>query len=177
VITLDDGVSGSTSDQIVTMTVSMSEETTGLELSDFNVTNGTAANLTEVVPGEEYTAEITAADYGDVTVEVPAGSVVDLADNENELASTTYAYVQPEALNNVTDAGIRLYPNPAAGVLNVELDNQATLTLINPAGSIILVKDHVKNTELNISNLSDGVYLLRIDTDNSSYVRKIIVKK
>jgi hypothetical protein len=55
--------------------VAFSEAVTGLELSDFTLTNGVAANLAGA--GAQYTVDITPSADGAVTVALPAGAVQD----------------------------------------------------------------------------------------------------
>ena len=87
-ITIDPGVSGTINDQTVMVTVQFNEEIEEFGLGDLTVTNGTAANLEEVVPGMEFTVEITAGADGEVVVEIDANTVSDLAGNENDVAAS-----------------------------------------------------------------------------------------
>lgn len=66
-----------------TVDIAFSEDVTGLELSDVQVTNGsvTPASLSSS-NSSSYSLEITPAANGEVTVQLPAGSVTDL-DGEN----------------------------------------------------------------------------------------------
>ena len=64
-----DGANTNVATQVVDIV--FSEEVVGFVLGDVVVTNGTAANLVEVVANQEYTLEITATAEGAVTVELP----------------------------------------------------------------------------------------------------------
>ena len=63
------------------VTLTFSEDVTGLELTELLVTNGTAAELTG--SGDTYTAEITPESDGTVTIELAADSAQDSAGNGN----------------------------------------------------------------------------------------------
>ncbi|VGO16282.1 Arylsulfatase [Pontiella desulfatans] len=62
-----------------------SENVTGLDAADLNVLNGSATNLTGT--GDSYSATITPAVPGNVTVSLPAGVVTDLDDALGNAAS------------------------------------------------------------------------------------------
>lgn len=66
--------------------ITASENVIGLSSGDFSVTNGTASNLTG--SGSTFSITITPLASGDVTIVLPAGTVMDAASNSN-LASNT----------------------------------------------------------------------------------------
>lgn len=70
---------------------------------------------------------------------------------------------------------IRVYPNPAHSMITVDgLSNeeQTTLTLVNAMGALCLRKE---GTELNTSQLPEGVYLLTIDNGTINTTTRIII--
>lgn len=72
-----------------TVTITPSESITGLTLSDLTITNGTASNLVGPNGSGNYTITITPTAPGTVTVQIPAGSVLDGGSNINTIASNT----------------------------------------------------------------------------------------
>jgi hypothetical protein len=175
-VVLDAGVTGTTTDQTVTVSVTFSESIEGFTAGDFNVTNGSAANLVIVTAGTDYTIDITADAGGDVTVTLPAGSVTDEAGNPNESASVTYNYDSGSALNELSDALINLYPNPATDFITVELNREATITFTYITGEIALVRENVLNEVIDLSGLPKGMYLMRIATNESISIHKIVIE-
>ena len=82
-----------TSTEPFTATFSFSEPVEGFAMDDVTVTNGAASAFTVTTTGEEWTALITPAASGAVTVDVAAGVAVDAAGNDNTAAtraSSTY---------------------------------------------------------------------------------------
>lgn len=73
---------------------------------------------------------------------------------------------------------IILYPNPTKGILRIEAtgeDNINTLTLINNQGLIVLQKQNEKiNYEIDLSNITNGIYSLIIETGNTIIIKKVI---
>ncbi|MDF7823645.1 discoidin domain-containing protein [Pontiellaceae bacterium B12227] len=90
--TAGDAVSGSFS-----VNIGFTESVSGLTAADFSVVNGTASNVGG--SGDSWTVEITPVANGDVTVRLPANTVVD-TDGHGNLASetllTTYVPVGTE---------------------------------------------------------------------------------
>jgi hypothetical protein len=94
-------------------------------------------------------------------------------------------FSKPES-NNVKEevfSTFNVYPNPATSNLNLDID-AATATisnysLINLQGQVVLSND-VNNTSINtsidVSNVSNGVYFLKLDTDKGSYTHRVIIQ-
>ncbi|MFK7909711.1 MAG: Ig-like domain-containing protein [Akkermansiaceae bacterium] len=81
-----------------TVNVGFTEAMTGLEESDFSVTNGTVTASSLSGSGTAYTVEITPGSTGDVTVSLPENSVTDTdGDNNQNPASNllTVLYIAP----------------------------------------------------------------------------------
>ena len=82
-----------------TATFTFSEDVTGFTVNDIDVGNGTASAFTATTAGRVYTASITPAASGTVTVDVAAGAARDAAGNGNPAATHTVATaLGPESL-------------------------------------------------------------------------------
>ncbi len=144
---------------------------------DFVVTGGSATGISVVTPGEEYTVQITAAAEGIVTVELPAGAVQsdDMAVG-GAVTEFVIHNIETGVTDNLSDAGIEMYPNPVDDVLNLTLKNEANISIINTAGSVVYSKEHVLNEPLNVDHLVPGVYTIRIYTDEKQFVSGKFIK-
>jgi len=75
-----------------------------------------------------------------------------------------------------------VYPNPAKNKLTIKTNNFSSchqkLTITNMVGQTVFEKNITDKgkTELDISSLSKGIYLLRIDSKTNNYCKKIIVE-
>jgi len=72
-----------------------------------------------------------------------------------------------------------VYPNPANNVINVSntLNNNVNKITIGDLNGRIVKEvkfDNVPNVQINVSDLSSGVYMMNISTDKGSLVKKII---
>ena len=74
---------------------------------------------------------------------------------------------------------VLLYPNPANHIVNIKPSNAVVITsvdLFDVSGKKFFIELSNENT-INVSNLSDGIYLLNIFSENGSVSKKLIVKK
>ena len=108
--TITSGATNPTSSSPFSVTITFSESVTGFALGDITVGNGAASNFAGA--GDTYTADITPAGDGTVTVDVAAGVAVDAAGNSNTVAtqySTIYDGTAPattiaSAVSNPTNS-------------------------------------------------------------------------
>ncbi len=73
---------------------------------------------------------------------------------------------------------VKIYPNPAKEILNIESSQDRKYECINISGQIILsgiAKANQTNT-LPISGLASGLYFLKFTSDNSTEIKKIIIE-
>ncbi|MBE9489881.1 MAG: leucine-rich repeat domain-containing protein [Bacteroidetes bacterium] len=71
--------------------------------------------------------------------------------------------------------GFSMYPNPIYDVINISINEEATYSIFNINGRI-LKEGKLSNgdNEINISHLSDGLYLLNIRTDRGFINKKLM---
>jgi hypothetical protein len=74
---------------------------------------------------------------------------------------------------------ISIYPNPANDFMTVSLaaepSDSSTIHIINTLGEIVLTeKATSSNTTLNASNLQNGIYFVKVESKNSSAIKKFI---
>lgn len=75
-----------------------------------------------------------------------------------------------------TDKSVTLYPNPTKGNVNINCDNTIKkIELFDVQGRILQTKIENNNAvQLNISNKPNGLYFIRITTENGMKVEKVI---
>ena len=80
-------------------------------------------------------------------------------------------------IKNTEDSKFSIYPNPSKGVFNIEdLSNSAFIKVFNAYGKLLPIK--INNTELDLSNQPNGIYLVNIQDSNLGfYTKKIILDK
>lgn len=102
-------------------------------------------------------------------------------ENANNFKSYPTGIATVEAVDQLT-----VYPNPATNDLHImgALTKQAAtqINLINAIGQVVYTKDlpfinEQLNEHINIDNLSNGLYLLLIKSDNALTSEKVIIRK
>jgi predicted lipoprotein with Yx(FWY)xxD motif len=98
----------------------------------------------------------------------------------NSCAACIVNVEEEEAVSNLS-----IFPVPANDVLNIRFNNQnsqsVVINLVNNVGQIVRnvnlgTVTGVSNVEMNVNNLSSGVYVVQISNGNSSVVRQIVVQ-
>lgn len=80
---------------------------------------------------------------------------------------------------NDVENNISIYPNPASSVLNVNANsNIQSVEVMNQMGQTIQIElANGLNTQINTSSLSNGVYMLRVTTENGVINQKFTVAR
>ena len=103
---------------------------------------------------------------------------------ENESDSVSHTLVV-EYLTKVEEnekIAVNLFPNPVSKTLNItglETNSQTDITIYDQPGRVAFYNSLiVKNTplELNLSTLTPGLYIIKIETKKANLTRKIMVK-
>ncbi|MFT3753236.1 MAG: GDSL-type esterase/lipase family protein [Paludibacter sp.] len=91
-------------------------------------------------------------------------------------ASYTANFEAITAVADVNADGVRVFPNPAKNVLNIEIDKPTWQTSITDlAGRKLLVSANQKG--MDISTLKAGMYLVEIELDNLKITNKVFVAR
>jgi len=111
--------------------------------------------------GEDVDGELYIADHGGSIYKIEGGEILGNPDVEENLIS--------------------MIPNPASDSLYISLKNQNlnTISIIDLKGSTVFTISNmtVSDKLIPINNLSKGVYLVTITSDNgSSFVKKLVIK-
>ena len=76
-----------------------------------------------------------------------------------------------------------IYPNPSNDILNItfnQLENkEQKIEILNSLGEIISeinISPNTSVTKLNINDLSSGIYIIKLTSNNKSYTEKFIVE-
>jgi len=79
---------------------------------------------------------------------------------------------------------LRVFPNPAKSVINVELSENATVQLVDINGKVVLsgiLVNAYQRREISLDGLSQGMYLMKffmkIGDEEYVAIRKIVIKK
>ncbi len=105
---------------------------------------------------------------GTYKVEITYGTCTEFSDD------IVFATLLVEAFE---EGEISIFPNPVKTVINLEtnLDEKLTIKLFNVSGKVILnTSSDKKNTSIDVSELTSGIYFLKVNTEQKSGTFKII---
>lgn len=75
-----------------------------------------------------------------------------------------------------SEANFGIYPNPAENVLNIKSNTTFEYQMINSVGQVVMSGVANGNARLNVSELNNGVYFLKMVANGNTTVEKVIVK-
>ncbi len=78
------------------------------------------------------------------------------------------------------EANIQVYPNPTSNVLNIEVSKNARIQLLDLNGKQVVAEQNVNANQkesVNVSNLANGVYMVKIYNDEFVTMKKVVIKK
>ncbi|WP_298535805.1 T9SS type A sorting domain-containing protein [uncultured Algibacter sp.] len=88
---------------------------------------------------------------------------------------TTYSMADPLSTSTFGAGSFKVFPNPVSTVVNIKSAGTINeVELFNILGEKVMSTNRVN--QLNVEGLKSGMYLLRIDIDNHTFSRKLIVK-
>lgn len=170
------------SDGNIVVNVLFSENVTGLESSDFAITNGEIVDLTG--SNNAYVLLVMPLASGDVVVSLPDNSAADAAANGNLASNEISVFINITSTFNTITNHVDIYPNPAYSVFYLTLEKyigkSAKVRIYNELGQLF------KSIQLNgISNepfamktdgMLAGVYFITLELPEGVLItRKIVI--
>ena len=92
--------------------------------------------------------------------------------------SAQEAKQQPIPQENTSIEGLNLYPNPVSNgkvYITSKNDSDKEVQIFDVLGKKVL-QTMLSSKELNVSNLSPGVYIIKIKDNEASSTRKLIIR-
>ncbi|MCR5646427.1 MAG: Omp28-related outer membrane protein [Bacteroidales bacterium] len=93
-----------------------------------------------------------------------------------EMASQQFSLVNTTGVENQVEHSLKVYPNPANQTLNVE-GELTSIEVYNTVGQCLLSRKVNGNTQIDLSNYSNGMYFLRVYNNGEVTVRKFSVNR
>lgn len=100
-----------------------------------------------------------------------------LIGDENISGYPTVVMVVPGAnangINDVEMVNVNLYPNPTSGSLYIAADGVREVSIIDINGRTVM---SANSTTIDMSSLTNGIYFVRVITDNGIATKKVVKK-
>ena len=160
-----------------------------LQLPTANYTlDVTAAPGTPVIAS--YSAPLTSLGLQGEAITVLASGFLNPANNSNGPAFGLWVALSsggpllelptaPLSVNSFSAKNIGMYPNPASSTLTIDIPfgyNKSNVGIYDLEGREIKFYNNLKN-QIDVSTLSNGLYLLNLSIDDVNYVQKFIINK
>lgn len=124
--------------------------------------------------------------HGNILFKLKSRPHLRAGDEVGNQANIVFDYNRPLQTNNArtvfaaltrggfdTDASVKMYPNPANGIVTIEASTPiTTIQLYDVQGRILQIVNNA--TTLNVSARASGVYFVKITTDKGVKVEKLI---
>lgn len=93
-----------------------------------------------------------------------------------ESAYTQTVFIEGLLLGNkqFTPKKVFVYPNPTSGIINIGSENLEKIIVYDISGKI--VRELAPTSQIDLSNLSKGIYVLKRFTKNEIFVDKIVIQ-
>ncbi|MGM0649664.1 MAG: T9SS type A sorting domain-containing protein, partial [Bacteroidota bacterium] len=144
--------------------------------------NTASAMTDELVPEMEVTNETYETE--EVTFEVTTGGIYYIGFHCVSEADMWSLLIDEVSINEYTDVTenvdnkINVFPNPANNVVNIENAENADISILNMLGQEVVSQAATSSREtVNISDLSNGTYIIRIEDGNEVITQKLNVVK
>jgi len=94
--------------------------------------------------------------------------------NGCDSTTTLNLTVTPTAgINKIDNLSVKIYPNPTSENINVIVEEESILKLINASGKIILIQTINGNSNIELSDVPSGLYIVLVTNQNGIYKDKI----
>lgn len=73
--------------------------------------------------------------------------------------------------------GVEVYPNPTTDVVNVTSPVGSEISITNLTGAVVkTVNANANNTAIQVSDLTSGIYVLRVLSEGKNFVTKVVIE-
>lgn len=96
-------------------------------------------------------------------------------DGECECTSTKKVSITQTGLDALNENNLKVYPNPADKLINLELDGNASVQIFNHLGQLVMTSEISEKGQMYIGDLSSGLYTVVIETGGVKSVVKVSV--
>ena len=80
-------------------------------------------------------------------------------------------------IGELQDKTMLVYPNPTTGVFRITHVNKAVISVYGLDGSLLKQVTSDGNSQIDLSEMAEGVYLLKLNSDNQVYFQKVTIMR
>lgn len=110
----------------------------------------------------------------------PGEYVVQVTDGNSCVLIDSVRVTNLISINEVNGNAMRLYPNPASDHLYISIDGNTqspvVVNILDMSGRSVVTEESVTNS-INISSLTNGLYLIKVSNAGNTYIKRIVIQK
>lgn len=174
----------------------------GVDSVNLNKIDQTEFTIAEVSGADSYAWSMTPEDAGTLTgtgltgtavwsksykgvVSIIAKSVNTCGESVASEPKEVTLYA-PVGMNENNSMGIEVFPNPTSGKFNLDITSgfvtKININIYNVLGNIVYTENNVQlngnlHKTIDISTLPKGIYHLKVEGENSSVIKRIVIEK
>ena len=104
---------------------------------------------------------------------------VSYGDNDLD-ESSVVTFIVPGKSNSIqslSNSKLKIYPNPSKSKVNIEaeVNDKLSFTLCDIQGKILISQDAIGKGLIDVSGLSNGIYMLNLELNGIPSVHKLII--
>ncbi len=103
-----------------------------------------------------------------------------ISDGTSENTMTKDDFITVHNCTGVNQADIfsmSIYPNPNNGVFTLKLNQNAKVEIISALGRIVYAEEFIGKQTIDLATQAEGIYFVKVETENESIVEKIVVRR
>ncbi len=110
--------------------------------------------------------------------ELPGTTTVDVfAEDLATHQQYTVNFTVIQGVENPLAAKVKLYPNPTKGILNISGFEKANVAVYSISGKLVAEYVDFSGNTIDISNLTNGIYFINIQTDENVVTKKVTLNR
>lgn len=159
------------------------------DIADVENASNNIHSINIAYPGDEnnYTGDFTFNTGSETSIVIFSRSIGGIApvspawssgDSDGRVDSFNLTLSNTVSVDEYLEAEFNVYPNPVKDYIQIETNGIPILTveIFNMIGEKLISESELINQTLDVSSLKAGVYQLKINTENSSMNKSIIIK-
>ncbi|MBI9063651.1 MAG: T9SS type A sorting domain-containing protein [Marinilabiliaceae bacterium] len=99
----------------------------------------------------------------------------DISQNEIRVMDFKVQEYYPTAIKNNKIQSVKLFPNPATSILNVDVTGEAEVEIYNVAGQLVKAAS-IRSNQVDVSDLNPGQYIITVKLSDAVYINRFIKK-
>ncbi len=152
----------------------------GFEVSDYNIENGTEKGFAVGCDGDYRQARLHASYYADdqfKRLSIPGSLMIDAYTSLEQFEfDKNISTTQDTKVPLSQKESIKIYPNPSHGLIKITNAENAKIELYSITGNMIqATQSKDQHTQIDISSLKTGTYIVKVIKHNKVFTSKINV--